>query len=97
VADASAGGYDAEVVEGRRAPAQEAVALDITLVLAVDILAEGLGGADGGAVSGEGAGGVERKKVAGEASGCDMGPATMPLVRPRPSTSSIPVKPMPAH
>jgi hypothetical protein len=47
VADAGAGGHDAEVVEGRRAPAQEAVALDIALVLAIDILAEGLGGAEG--------------------------------------------------
>ena len=41
VADAGAGGHDAEVVEGRRAPAQEFVALDVALVLALDVLAEG--------------------------------------------------------
>ena len=41
VADAGAGRHDAEVVEGRRAPAQEVVALDVALVFALDVLAEG--------------------------------------------------------
>ena len=46
VADAGAGRHDAEVVEGRGAPAQEAVTLDVALILALDVLAEGLGGAE---------------------------------------------------
>ncbi|MND89956.1 hypothetical protein D3C80_820310 [compost metagenome] len=46
VADAGAGRHDAEVVEGRRAPAQEVVALDVALILALDVLAEGLGVAE---------------------------------------------------
>ncbi|MNJ39297.1 hypothetical protein D3C77_341660 [compost metagenome] len=46
VADAGAGRHDAEVVEGRRAPAQEVVALDVALILALDVLAEGGGVAE---------------------------------------------------
>ncbi len=42
VADAGAGGHNAEIVEGRRAPAQEVVALDIALVFALYVLVEGL-------------------------------------------------------
>jgi hypothetical protein len=40
VADAGAGRHDAEVVEGRGAPAQEAVALEVALVLLVDVAGE---------------------------------------------------------
>ncbi len=46
MADAGAGGHDAEVVEGGRAPAQEVVALDIAFVFAVDILAGAVGVAE---------------------------------------------------
>ncbi len=41
VADAGAGRHDAEIVEGRLAPFQEAVALLVLLVLLLDVLAEG--------------------------------------------------------
>ncbi len=41
VADAGAGGHDAEIVEGRLAPAQELIALAIALVFELDILPEG--------------------------------------------------------
>ncbi len=43
VADAGAGRHDAEVVERRRTPAQEAIALDVALVLALDVIVIGLG------------------------------------------------------
>ncbi len=46
VADAGARGHHAEVVEGRGAPAQEAIALDIALIFPFDVLAEGLGVAE---------------------------------------------------
>ena len=46
VADAGAGGHDAEIVEGRRAPAQEFVALDVALIFALDVLVEGAGCAE---------------------------------------------------
>ena len=41
MADARPGGHDAEIVEGRRTPAQEFVALDVALILALDVLVEG--------------------------------------------------------
>ena len=46
MADAGARGHDAEIVKGRRAPAQKAVTLDIALIFPIDIFAEGLGGAE---------------------------------------------------
>ena len=42
VADAGAGGHNAEILEGRLAPAQEFIALAIALVFALHILAEAL-------------------------------------------------------
>ena len=47
VADAGAGRHDAEIAEGRLAPAQELVALAVALELAPDIGAEGIGAAVG--------------------------------------------------
>jgi hypothetical protein len=46
VTNSGAGRHDAEVVEGGGAPAQEAIALHVALVLALDVLAERLGGAE---------------------------------------------------
>ena len=46
VADAGARRHDAEIVEGRGAPAQEFVALPVALELALDILPEGVGRAE---------------------------------------------------
>ena len=46
VADAGAGRHDAEIVEGRLAPAQEPVALAVPLVFEVDVLGEGARGAE---------------------------------------------------
>src|SRR6185437_4818466 len=46
VADTRARGDNAEIVEGRLAPAQEFVTLAIALVFAVDVLGKGGGGAE---------------------------------------------------
>ena len=38
MADTGPGRHDAEIVEGRRAPTQEAVTLEVALIFASDIL-----------------------------------------------------------
>ncbi len=47
MADAGVGRHDAEIVEGRLAPFQEAIALAIALIFEIDIGLEGLGRAEG--------------------------------------------------
>ena len=47
MADAHARGHDPEAVEGLLGPAQQLVALDVALVLDVDVLVVGVGPARG--------------------------------------------------